>query len=64
MNLSTAWTIKRLKSSSCVIALAVGVLLVAHASFAEEKPAPEPLRFRSAIDLALQHSGVMAIATA
>jgi len=64
MNLSTAWTIKRLKSPSYVIALAVGVLLVAHASFAEEKPAPEPLRFRSAIDLALQHSGVMAIATA
>jgi outer membrane protein TolC len=39
-------------------------LLVSVALFAADDPPANPLRFRTAIDLALQHSGVMGIAAA
>src|SRR5271165_444983 len=45
--------------SVCAVLLLVSPLLAA-----SDEPSPEPLRFRQAIDLALQHSGVMGIAAA
>ena len=64
MNLSPAWTSRRFKSLGYAISLAASLPLIALGSLAAENPAPEPLRFRSAIELALQHSGVMGIAAA
>ena len=43
--------------------LLLTVLVIPAALRASDAPAVEPLRFRTAIDLALQHSGVMGIAT-
>jgi outer membrane protein TolC len=56
----------RLSRVRCVVKLIVlaGTLfLLSAVLWAEDAPAAEPLHFRSAIDLALQHSGVMGIAT-
>jgi len=44
-------------------ALLLALLSLPASLYAAETPASEPLRFRTAIDLALQHSGVMGIAT-
>jgi len=64
MMTSTA-RINSLSSTRCRIAIAL-LALIANAplGFASDTPAAEPLRFRTAIDLALQHSGVMGIAAA
>ncbi len=44
--------------------LLASLLLVTSAMYAADNPPAEALRFRAAIDLALQHSGVMGIAAA
>src|SRR5271165_87757 len=44
--------------------LSVALLLTVSLAFAADNPPAEPLRFRTAIDLALQHSGIMGIAAA
>jgi outer membrane protein TolC len=64
MNLSMNWTSRRFKLLGYVITLAVCLLLFALQPVSAQNTAPEPLRFRSAIQLALQHSGVMGIAAA
>jgi len=46
------------------LALAAGLVLAASSAATAAAPPEEPLRFRQAIDLALQHSGITAIATA
>ncbi len=56
----------RLSLVRCVVKLVVLTVTLFSLSavlWAEDSPAAEPLHFRSAIDLALQHSGVMGIAT-
>lgn len=64
MMTSTA-RINSLSSTRCRIAIALFALIAnAPLGFASDTPAAEPLRFRTAIDLALQHSGVMGIAAA
>ena len=45
------------------VALLLVLLSLPALLFAADTPAAEPLRFRAAVDLALQHSGVMGIAT-
>ena len=57
---------KKSQPPRCTRSLATLVLLLLVASLlaAAEDPSPEPLRFRRAIDLALQHSGIMGIAAA
>ena len=57
------WTNTPIACRSRVAALLFAVLWLAASLYASDSPAPEPLRFRTAIDLALQHSGVMGIAT-
>jgi outer membrane protein len=50
----------------CLVALSVivaALLCLTASLYAQAAPPAEPLRFRTAIDLALQHSGVMGIAT-
>ena len=56
----------RLSLVRCVVKLVVLMVTLFSLSavlWAEDAPAAEPLHFRSAVDLALQHSGVMGIAT-
>jgi len=54
----------RIRRAVRLIALACAGLSLSGILFAADgAPAAEPLRFRTAVDLALQHSGVMGIAT-
>jgi outer membrane protein TolC len=64
MNLSPAWNSRRFKILSYTRSFAAVLLLFAVQPLVAQNPAPEPLRFRSAVALALQHSGISAIAAA
>ncbi len=55
--------INRIGCWATVAALACALLAVAAPCLADDTPNPESLPFSQAIDLALQHSGVMGIAT-
>ena len=52
-----------MRRAVCLIALAGSLLSLPTLLRADGPAAAEPLRFRTAVDLALQHSGVMGIAT-
>jgi outer membrane protein TolC len=62
MNLSTAWNTRRFKVLGYISSFAAALLFAVQP--VAQNPAPEPLRFRSAVELALQHSGISAIAAA
>ncbi len=64
MNSSTVRNNSRPSRRTRPLAACIFVLLVSTVLFAADDPAPKPLLFRHAIDLALQHSGVMGIAAA
>ena len=53
----------RVRRVAKLLVLAATLLSLPTVQWADDAPAAEPLPFRKAIDLALQHSGVMAIAT-
>jgi outer membrane protein TolC len=53
----------RVRRVAKLLALAASLLSLPTIPWAADAPSGEPLPFRKAIDLALQHSGVMAIAT-
>lgn len=64
MNYLAAGTNSLAARFSRAAVLLASLLLVSSLMYAADNPPAEPLRFRAAIDLALQHSGVMGIAAA
>ena len=64
MNTSAARSNSALNSRLAAGLLAAWLLFAATFAWAQDNPPANPLRFHTAIDLALQHSGVMGIAAA